>query len=360
MIMKLRNLFLTALCALAITAGFTSCSDDDDYDDSWKEGSKIELPQYRAFVLSEGSYGYNNSHLFYFNPETDTPFESDIYEYQNDKKLGDTANDMIEEDGYIYIVVNHSKRLVKLNGSGVELASYSFDDTLGEPRYIVEEDGKLYVTCYGGYVARFDANTLAYEAKVAVDANPEEIIGHDGYLYCVNSGYGSGHTMSRIKTGTFDVSESLEIPSNSFGLQEDDGYMYIMSYDAYYNSYVSLYDIKTGTYEKIADATCMYADDDKLYIANAVSPDWISYTTTYSVYDAKTGSTSDWNLTDAPDEVYSSVIYTIERNPYDDSFYIVTTDYYTDSQVYHFSKTGKYIGSFSAGGINANSMVFLR
>jgi len=362
MIMKLRNLFFTALCALAVTAGFTSCSDDDDYDDSWKEGSKVDLPEYRAFILSEGSMGKNNSHLFFIDPATDTPYKSDIYETQNGKKLGDTANDMIEEDGYIYIVVNVSKRLVKLNGSGVELASYSFDDTLGEPRYIVEENGKLYVTCYGGYVARFDAKTLAFEAKVAVDANPEEIIELDGYLYCVNSGgyAGDGHTMSKIDIRTFNKAEALEIPRNSFGLQEDDGYIYIMSYAPDYKTYVSLYDLNTKTYKKIADATRMHADDDKLYFANATSSDWINYTTTYSVYDARTGNTSAWKLTNAPAELSASIVYMIEQNTYDNSFYIATTDYYTDSQVYHFDSTGKYTGKFSAGGINANSMVFLR
>lgn len=54
---------MAIICGLMIAAGFTSCSDDEE-DNSWKEGSKVDLPQYRAFVLSEGGYGKNNSHLF--------------------------------------------------------------------------------------------------------------------------------------------------------------------------------------------------------------------------------------------------------------------------------------------------------
>ena len=76
--MKLRSLFMAIICGLMIAAGFTSCSDDEE-DNSWKEGSKVDLPQYRAFVLSEGSYGKNNSHLFFVDPQTDQPFEKDIY-----------------------------------------------------------------------------------------------------------------------------------------------------------------------------------------------------------------------------------------------------------------------------------------
>lgn len=70
-------------------------------------------------------YGQEQFPFVFVDPTTDKPMAGDIYELQNGKKLGDTANDMIVEDGYIYIVMNVSKRLVKLNGSGVELASYS-------------------------------------------------------------------------------------------------------------------------------------------------------------------------------------------------------------------------------------------
>ena len=77
--------------------------------EEWRKDSKVDLPSYRGFVLSEGSFGANNSHLYFFNPQNDTIFNADIYETQNKQKLGDTANDMITYDGDIYVVVNNSK-----------------------------------------------------------------------------------------------------------------------------------------------------------------------------------------------------------------------------------------------------------
>lgn len=366
--MRLRSLFFAGLCALATTVGFTSCSDDDDYDDSWKEGSKVDLPQYRAFVLSEGLYGKNNSHLFFVNPLTDEPYENDIYEYQNGKKLGDTANDMIEEDGYIYVVVNVSKRLIKLNGSGVELASYSFGDELGEPRNIVEEDGKLYVTTYGGYVARFDANTLAYEAKVKVDANPEEIIEHDGYLYCVNSGLGTGNTISAIEISTFGSSTSYQTLDNPYSIFEEDDRIYVVAH-GFYDTTTWTSTPSVGIFYPSTHVTSLLegqhptnviAVGNTLYMATSVTSDWVNYTTTFSKCNVLTGETSEWKLTNAPAELASGNVYMIEHNPYDGSFYIATSDYATDSPVYHFDSNGKYIGKFSAGGINANTMVFIK
>ena len=365
--MKLRSLFLAALCGLMVTAGFTSCSDDDDdVDDSWKEGSKVEMPQYRAFVLSEGSYGKNNSHLFFVDPATDTPYANDIYETQNGKKLGDTANDMIAEDGNIYVVVNVSKLLLKLNGAGVEKARYSFDETLGEPRYICEEDGKLYVTSYGGYVSRFDANTLNLEASVKVDANPEEIVEEDGKLYTVCSGYGEGHTLCVIDTKTFDKATSIETANNPQRIVESDDHIYILAGSPSYNP--ANYDYSTAAYtydpstqktEYIADATKIFAAKGNLYYANSVSPDWTNYTTTLNIYNGNTKQTSDWSLSNAPAALSSSIVYMIEQSPYDESFFIGTTNYAENSTVYHFSKDGKFIKQFDGGGINANTMVFL-
>lgn len=359
---------MTALCALAVIGGFTSCSDDDDYDDSWKEGSKVELPQYRAFILCEGTMGKNNSHLFFVDPTTDKPMAGDIYELQNGKKLGDTANDMIVEDGYIYIVMNVSKRLVKLNGSGVELASYSFDDELGEPRKVVEEDGKLYVTTYGGYVARFDAQTLAYEARVKVDANPEEIIEHDGYLYCVNSGLGSGNTISAINISTFTSPESYKTLDNPYSIFEEDDRIYVVAHGFYdpitweHTEAVGIFNPHTHvtTLLEGQHPTNVIAVDNTLYMTTSTSPDWVSYTTTFSKCNVLTGETSEWTLTNAPAELTSGNVYMLERNPYDGSFYIATSDYATDSPVYHFDRNGKYIGKFSAGGICPNSMLFIR
>lgn len=365
--MKIKSLFLSVLCALCVTSGFISCSDDDE-DLSWKEGAKVDLPSYRAFILSEGLMNQNNSHLFYVDPTTDKPYSSDIFEAQNGIKLGDTANDMIVEDGNIFILVNVSKIIFRLNGSGVVQDSYkNFDsDNLGEPRYMVEKDGKLYVTCYGGYVARFDAKSLTYEAKVQTDPNPEEIIEYNGILYCVCSGMGTGNTLCIIDSRTFENAESVVTLDNPSGIKEANGHIYITAYGFYDINWnndpkVGIFNPQTKQTTEIAKATRVLATGDELYIANSTSPDWTNYTTTLSVYNAKTGNVRTWNLSgEGASDIATGNIYMMEQNPYDKSFYIATTDYATNSPVYHFTSDGQYISTFNAGGINANNMVFVK
>lgn len=364
--MKIRSLLLAAACGLMVAAGFTSCSDDEE-DNSWKEGSKVEVPQYRAYVLSEGSYGKNNSHLFLVDPSTDKPYESDIYETQNGEKLGDTGNDMVTLDGNIYVVVNVSKRLLKLNGAGVKLKEYNFDEKLGEPRYACALDGKIYVTSYGGYVSRFNASDLSLEASVKVDANPEEIVAQGGKLYCVNSGYGAGKTISVIDVKSFDKAESVEIVNNPQRLVEGNGHLYVLAGSPSYNP--AAYDYSTAVYtydpqskkcEYIANASKVMASGDNLYYVNSTSADWVTYTSTYSVYNASTKKSSEWKLSNIPASVASTTVYMLEQNPYDGTFYIGYSDYATNSTVCHFDAQGNFKTSFDAGGLNVNSMLFLK
>ena len=79
-----------------------------------------------------------------------------------------------------------------------------------------------------------------------------------------------------------------------------------------------------------------------------------------SLYDAKSKQVSTWNLKNIPAEVAGNTVYMIERNPYDGSFYLAYTDYASNSTICHFTATGEYKSKFDAGGINANSMLFLR
>lgn len=372
--LKFKTILLAALCGLMLTAGFTSCSNDDD-DSSWNEGAKVMLPKYRGFVLTEGSMGSNNSHLFFVDPSQDTIYVNDIYTAQNGTKLGDTANDMITYDGDIYIVVNVSKVLLRLSGSGVEKARYTQFETLGEPRYLVAHDGKIYVTCYGGFVARFDAKTLAFEKSVKVDANPEEIICYENKLYCVNSGWGTGKTISAIDVNTFEKAEAIETLTNPVGIQEANGHIYVLTNGTYnYTTYsydempcCAVFDPVTKKTSKIGDATRMMAIGDNLYYVNSVSADWVNYTTTFYQYSANTPmsvntpKTSSWTLNNMPKVLETSIVYMMVRNPYDGSIYLGTTDYRNNGTVYHFDSNFNYLNkNFSAGGINPNSMVFLK
>ena len=212
--MKVRSLFYSTLCMLLLGVSFTACSDDDDDNRKNDEGSQIELPNQRVYILNEGSYQKNNAGITFYNPTMSSPIIEDIFQKQNNAKLGDTGQDMIEYNDFIYVAMYGSSYITKLNEACVEQKRYAFTPEQGQPRYLTAEDGKLYVTLSSGHVARLDANTLTFEKMVAVGKNPEQLIEEDGKLYVVNSGFGQDNRLSIIDLKTFDQAEQVEIFQN--------------------------------------------------------------------------------------------------------------------------------------------------
>ena len=106
--MKVRSLLFSTLCMLAISVTFTSCSDDDDAP--WNdEGTKVELPQRRIFILNEGKADNNNAGIAFYAPNRDANdsnnnFIANIYFKQNEKQLGDTGQDILEYEDNIYVI----------------------------------------------------------------------------------------------------------------------------------------------------------------------------------------------------------------------------------------------------------------
>lgn len=47
-----------------------------------------------------------------------------------------------------------------MNTAGVEKQRYEIPASEGDPRYLVADDGYIYMTQYGGRVTKLDANTL--------------------------------------------------------------------------------------------------------------------------------------------------------------------------------------------------------
>lgn len=91
--MQFRKLFFSLCCMVALGASLAACSEDEElFDDS---GSKVTLPVHRAFILNEGTQGANNATLSFYAPDGNADFIKDIFYTQNQAKLGDTGQALI-------------------------------------------------------------------------------------------------------------------------------------------------------------------------------------------------------------------------------------------------------------------------
>jgi len=364
--MELKKFLWGGLFLSLMTAGFTSCSDDDE-DDSWKEGATVELAGTRAFILNEGNMGYNNSNLIYFNWATGEVNTTCIYQQQNGKALGDTGNDICVYDGKLLVAVNGSNYLALLNGSGVELDRISFEDysNLGAIRNVATYNGYAYVSSYGRYLSKIkiDGNSLTYVDSVKVASCPEGVAVIDGKVYTALGmvEYGKwtyDNRVAVVNANSFNSVSYQDVMTNADNLVAEDGHLFVQGYGASYD--YPWGELKDGTYTQLGNATAIAANDGKVYCLYSYTTNWVTYTSTMSVYDISTGKIDSNHFQNIPSSLTNSSTYSISVNPYNDHVYVAATDYKTDGTIYHFDGDGNYVGSFSANGVNTNKIVFLK
>ena len=368
--MELRKFLFGTLCLLALGTTFTACSDDDDMNDA---GSTVELPGKRAYILYEGGFKpgepLNDTGIAFYAPNNDYQFTDNIYKMQNNKDLGNLGNSMIEEDDFIYVVASGSKSIVKLNEACVEVARCNFTSE-GDPRYITAEDGFLYVSHYGGTVSKIDAKTMSVTSSFKGGQQLEGIAEHNGKLYVAN-GYTPAFEYLKevlvIDANSMNQVSSVSVVDNPKALMEEDGKVYVISTGNYNDvkNQFQVIDPRTNTAKTIAQASRMAeGNNDLIYLVETETvydANW-NATTTNKLFSFNTKTqTINKNsfLNNVPEEILTGNIYMLNVDDETGDIYVGTSDYVSAGKIYRFDRNGNLKTSFSAGGVNPNTMLFV-
>lgn len=360
--MKIEKILSVVFGAVVLTTGLVSCDSDDSWD-AKNEESKISMAATRAFVLNEGIYGNNNAGITYLDWVADTVYSSDLYFAQNGRKMGDNGQDMVlgSDGSTIYTVLSGSKYVAKLNSVGVEKERYAFDAKLGDPRYLVEKDGYLYVTSYGGYVVKLKAQDLSFVDTVKVGANPEVIVEKDNKVYCTCSGWGTDQRVAVIDLATFNTATFQTVMTNPDQIAVAADRIFVQGYGADYD--YPWGELKAdGTFVTIGNCSKLAVYRNIVYLAYSVT-DWMTYTTTttFKTYDASTSTLSAGSpFKNAPAELASLLVNGISTNPFNGDVYVMTSDYVNNGKIYHFTSDGIYVKTLEATGISPRKIIFLR
>ena len=366
--MKTRSLLLSMLCSLMIGTSFTACSDDNSEEPNILP---IEPESYPTYILNEGSWGANNANITKFLANYKVENLSDIYLEVNGKQMGDVANAMIEEDNKIYILLNGSKYVARLDMTTKEEARYTFSATEGEPRCMEVEDGYVYVTQYGGQVSKINAKDMNLVSTFKGGDNLEGVVEKDGKLYVANSykQEGSGNFVYNkevfvINAQTMVLESSIEVVDNPTKIFEIDDKIYLISAGNYADvaGALQVIDPKTGTSKVIInDATKITeGHNDMVYGIRSVYDENWQLTNSFFTYNPSTGAVSNASfLQNAPSSFSTDAIYLLEVHEETGFIYIGTTDYLTNGTIYQFDINGKLYKSFDSGGINPSTMLFI-
>ena len=358
---------MTTLCSLMLGMSFASCSDDDE------PGMEpiIDPVDYPAYILNEGAWGANNANITSFMPNYKAENLSDIYLKMNNQQMGDVANAMMEEDDNIYVVLNGSKYVARLDLTTKEQARYTFPEAEGAPRCIEVEDDFAYVTQYGGQVSKLNIKEMTLAGTFKGGDNLEGIVEKDGKLYVANSYTvdGSGNYDYKkevfvIDAKTMTLEKTISVVDNPTKMYEINDKVYLISVGNYADvaGALQIIDTQSNTARTILNDVTKITEGHNgvIYgVRSTYDENW-QLTNSFFLYSPKADEVSHTSfLKDAPSSFATDAIYMLEVDEETGFIYVGTSDYTTNGTIYQFDQSGKFVQSFDSGGINPSAMVFM-
>ena len=150
----------------------------------------FEVPGIEYLVLCEGMYGYDNASLWGIG----NGIAKEIFRCSNNRRLGDTANDMLKVNDSIFIlIVSTSNEIIKIDKVGKLLHSIQMK---GEGHFIkqacVINDSVLALTdLYADKVYILNHKSMILDSlSIPGLCAPDGIAYGDGKIIICNSGYG--------------------------------------------------------------------------------------------------------------------------------------------------------------------------
>jgi hypothetical protein len=133
-----------------------------------------------VIVLCEGTFQWNNASLDLWYPDSSKVLQGQ-FSKANARPLGDIAQSAIIDGNQLYVVVNNSGSVLKLNAQNLKLSQQNRD--LKSPRYAQLWQGRLWVSdLYASKLTVLDTQTLTKVSEAWAQTWSEEMTIWNGQL----------------------------------------------------------------------------------------------------------------------------------------------------------------------------------
>lgn len=304
---------LIGTMGIVLMLGMLACSDDNKEEPKGPEfgnSGDAEL----LYVMNQGNYYQGIEGSLNVLDYSDGKMNTDVFTNVNGRSIGATPQCGIRYGSKVYMGICDSNTIEIIEGSTcksikqIKLGETGVKGT--QPRSMIADGGKIYISMFDGYVARLDTLSMEIEASIQVGPNPETMALYNGKIYVPNSdGFNEngqfGTTATEIDPVSFTVTRTFTVPENPSQFYASSEGLYLLCLGNYYDVAAKLYKVGADYIcSEIDDATLACVIDDYIYYVN--DPFYGTGEAFYKKYNLKSGEISDWQL-DRPE--YANSIY---------------------------------------------------
>ena len=318
-----------------------------------------------VFVLNEGTYTFANASLSFYDPEADTSANQLFYKV-NGAPIGDVAQSLALINDQLYIVVNNSNYIYKVNARTMvcdTTHAYRLGDFYS-PRYMLPlAPNKAYVTdLEGSEIWIIDPQSFTHTGTIYMGKPTETMVmtGHEVYVANWSNYYNPSVMNNTVMvvdaTNDMKVAE-IEVGKEPNGMVVDkDGQVWVLCEGAYWDEEPedpSLWKINPATKQ----ATCMcHYDGTAMNLAIDPAGEHLYYFYNGDVHRANVSAPTEEDSFCIPAE--GRTFYKIFVHPEHGDIYVSDAkNYLQNGTVYRYSSDGLLISSFNAG-IRPSFMLF--
>jgi len=323
-----------------------------------------------VFVLNEGNYQFSNASLSFYDPEADSVANNLFYK-ANNAPIGDVAESMALVDGKLFIVVNNSNYIYKVDANTIE-CDLTQPFKLGDfysPRemYFVAPD-KAYVTdIIGTGLWIVNPQDMTHAGSIEMGKTTEKMVAVGNELYVSNwsnyyiapSSHDSYNTVQVVDMNNDVKVAEIEVGKEPNSMAVDkNGHVWVLcegrSWDVGYGENPSLWEInpllKTAEKRYEFDGTA-----STLRANRAGDQFFLIWNNTVRRFDLATMTLSEsFGITAET----GGLFYNMAVDPETGDLYVTDAkNYMMNGTVYRYTEDGVLLSSFEAGVI-PSAMLF--
>ena len=322
-----------------------------------------------VFVLNEGNFQFSNASLSFYDIDADTVGNNLFYRV-NDAPLGDVAESMALVDGKLYIVVNNSNLIYKVDATTMVCDTtkpFKLTDFYSPREMHVVAPNKAYVSdLIGTNLWIINPREMTHTGTVAMGNTTEKMLQVGNELYVSNWSYYYINAYSHDSYNTVqvvDLNNDVKVADVEVGKEpntmvaDKNGHVWVLCEGATWEAdgeNPTLWEIDP----MLKSATKRYEFEGTAMImkANAYGTAlYVFYNEEVRRFDIATLALSESFRIVAPE---GGTFYNMAVNPQNGELYVTDAkNYMMNGTVYRYTEDGVLLSSFEAG-IIPSAMLF--